>query len=144
MSQCFIGIKKFSFVTSYFYWMAVKGGEINNNSGKRLGILSLLLKTNSQKESLVHSKFIFLIWDIFPWPKSKLVFFLFFLKDFIYLFMRDRERERQRHRQREKQAPCGELGMRPDPKTPGSQPEPKADARPLPSRRPLSTFSWIY
>ena len=31
-----------------------------------------------------------------------------FLKDFIYLFMKDTERERQRHRQREKQAPCRE------------------------------------
>ena len=30
----------------------------------------------------------------------------YFLKDFIYLFMRDTERERQRHRQRGKQAPC--------------------------------------
>ena len=41
-----------------------------------------------------------------------IVLFLLFLKDFIYLFMRDKEREReiererQRHRQREKQAPC--------------------------------------
>ena len=37
--------------------------------------------------------------------------------------------ERQRHRQREKQSlpPDAEL----DPKTPGSQPEPKADAQPL-------------
>ena len=39
--------------------------------------------------------------------------FALFLKDFIYLFMRDtqreRERERQRHRQREKQAPRGDL-----------------------------------
>ena len=35
---------------------------------------------------------------------------------------RERERERQRHRQREKQAPCGEpdVGLDPDPRTPGS------------------------
>ena len=33
----------------------------------------------------------------------------FFLKDFIYLLVRDTEREMQRHRQREKQALCGEL-----------------------------------
>ena len=47
--------------------------------------------------------------------------------------MRDteRQRERQRHRQREKQAPCGELDAGLDPRTPGSRPEPKADAQPL-------------
>ena len=39
--------------------------------------------------------------------------------------MRDTEREKQRHRQREKQAPCGEPDGRLDPRTPGSQPEPK-------------------
>ena len=43
--------------------------------------------------------------------------------------MRDTEREaRQRHRQREKQAPCRELDVGLDPGTPGSRPEPKADA----------------
>ena len=57
---------------------------------------------------------------------SKLV--LFFFLDFIYLFMRDteRERQRQRHRQREKQAPYREPDVGLDPKTPGSQPGPKA------------------
>ena len=48
---------------------------------------------------------------------------------------RERERERdggrQRHRQREKQAPCGEPDVGLNPRTPGSQPEPKADAQPL-------------
>ena len=43
---------------------------------------------------------------------------------FIYLFMVERERERQR----EKQAPCREPDTRLDPGTPGSCPEPKADA----------------
>ena len=58
-----------------------------------------------------------------------------FFKDFIYLFMRDTERERQRHRQRKKQAPCREPDAGLDPRTPGSQPEPKADTQPLsPSR----------
>ena len=52
---------------------------------------------------------------------------LFFFKDFIYLFMRDK----QRHRQREKQAPCGEPDAGLDPRTPGSRPEPEADAPPL-------------
>ena len=50
-------------------------------------------------------------------------------KSFIYLFMR--HRERQRHRQRKKQAPWGEPDARLDPGTPGSHPEPKADAQPL-------------
>ena len=54
---------------------------------------------------------------------------LFFFKDFIYSFMRDTER--QRHRQREKQALCGEPDVGLDPRTLGSQPEPKSDAQPL-------------
>ena len=44
--------------------------------------------------------------------------------------MRDTER-RQRHRQREKQAPCRDPNAGLDPRTPGSRPEPKADAQPL-------------
>ena len=52
-----------------------------------------------------------------------------FCKIFIYLFMRDREK--QRHKQRKKQALCGELNVELDPRTPGSRPEPKADAQPL-------------
>ena len=41
----------------------------------------------------------------------------------------ERERERQRHREREKQAPyrVPEVGL--DSRTPGSHPEPKADAQ---------------
>ena len=41
--------------------------------------------------------------------------------------MRDIQREKQRHRQREKQAPCREPDSGLNPRTPGSQPEPKAD-----------------
>ena len=55
----------------------------------------------------------------------------FFLKEFIYLFMRDRDRERQRHKQREKQDPRREPDAGLDPRTPGSGPEPKADVQPL-------------
>ena len=46
--------------------------------------------------------------------------------------MRQRKRERQRHRQREKQAPCREpnVGLDPDPGTPGSHLRPKAGAKP--------------
>ena len=57
---------------------------------------------------------------------------LIFFKDFIYLFMRDMgggvEREWQRHKQREKQASFKEPNVGLDPGTPGSRPEPKADA----------------
>ena len=42
-----------------------------------------------------------------------------------------RDTERQRHRQREKQAPSREPDVKLDPRTPGSRPEPKADAQPL-------------
>ena len=45
--------------------------------------------------------------------------------------MRDTERERQRHKKREKEAPCREPDARLCPGTPGSCPEPKADAQPL-------------
>ena len=41
-----------------------------------------------------------------------------------------RERERQRHRQREKQPLCREPDVGLDPRTLGSQSEPKADAQP--------------
>ena len=44
-----------------------------------------------------------------------LLFLFCFVKDFIYLFMRDTER--QRHRQREKQTPCGEPNVRLYPRT---------------------------
>ena len=45
--------------------------------------------------------------------------------------MRDTERERQRHRQREMQVLHQESDAELDPRTPGSHPEPKADAQPL-------------
>ena len=44
--------------------------------------------------------------------------------------MRDTER-RQKHRQKDKQSPCREPNVGLDPGTPGSCPEPKADAQPL-------------
>ena len=50
-------------------------------------------------------------------------FFYFYLKDFIYLFMRDTGREAET--QGEKQAPCGEPDAGLDPRIPGSLPEPK-------------------
>ena len=38
---------------------------------------------------------------------------------------RERERKRHRHRHKEKQAPCRELDVGLDPRTPGSRPGPK-------------------
>ena len=59
--------------------------------------------------------------------------FLFFNKDFIYLFVRDTHTEKQRHRQRqkEKQAPHREPEAGPDPGTAGSRLGLKAGAKPL-------------
>ena len=42
-----------------------------------------------------------------------------------------RDRERERGRDTEKQAPCREPDVGLDPGTPGSHPEPKADAQQL-------------
>ena len=57
----------------------------------------------------------------------------FFFKDFIYLFMRDIEREREAETQAEREA--GSMHREPDvgfdPRSPGSHPGPKADAKPL-------------
>ena len=58
---------------------------------------------------------------------------IFFFKDFIYLFDRDRDSQRERkHKQgeweRKKLAHSEEPDVGPDPITPGSRPEPKADA----------------
>ena len=45
------------------------------------------------------------------------------------IYLKVVSRERQRHRQREKQAACREPDTGLDPRTPGSCPEPKADAQ---------------
>ena len=55
-----------------------------------------------------------------------IIFSLF--KKILFIYSWETHRERQRYRQREKQAPCGEPDAGLDPGTPGSQPEPKADA----------------
>ena len=56
-------------------------------------------------------------------------YFILLFKDFIY--SGEKHRERPRHGQREKQAPHGEPNGGLNPRTLGSQPEPKADAQPL-------------
>ena len=57
-----------------------------------------------------------------------------------------RDRERQRHRQREQPAPHREPDVGLDPRTPGSRPEPKAEAQPLShpgiAREPDSVLSF--
>ena len=50
---------------------------------------------------------------------------------FFFLFKKIIYTERGRDRQREKQAPHREPNVELDPRTPGSHPEPKADAQPL-------------
>ena len=47
------------------------------------------------------------------------------------IYSRETQRKRQRHRQREKQTPRRKPNVGLDPRTPGSCPEPKADAQPL-------------
>ena len=59
-----------------------------------------------------------------------------------------RDTGRKRDRQREKQAPSKEPNAGLDPSTPGSNPEPKADAQPLshpgapPQKKNPSYFKW--
>ena len=88
---------------------------------------------------LAHSLFDKTIPSLFLGAKSKSTdpakTCFFFLR--FYLFMRGRER--QRHRRREKQAPCGEPNVGLDPRTLGSQPEPKADAQTLSHPRVLTS-----
>ena len=56
---------------------------------------------------------------------------LIIFKKIFFFYARETESEKQRHRQREKQAPPREPDVGLDPRTLGSQPEPKADAQPL-------------
>ena len=51
-----------------------------------------------------------------------------------------RDTERHRHRQREKQTPLGEPDAGLDPRTLGSQPEPKSDTQPLRTQIPPNFY----
>ena len=77
----------------------------------------------------------FCIWflSFFPSTSVTLKLYLFLKISFIYSWETHTERQRpgQRRRQRQKQAPCGEPDAGLNPRTPGSQPKPKADAQPL-------------
>ena len=54
-----------------------------------------------------------------------------------------KDRERQRHRKREKQTPCREPNVGLGPGTPGSYPEPKADAQLL-SHPGVANIKFLY
>ena len=58
--------------------------------------------------------------------------------------MKDTKRERQRHRQREKQAAYGESDAGLHPRTPGSHPEPKADAQLLSHPGVPKDFKYLF
>ena len=63
-------------------------------------------------------------------PINVCIFLFCFFVLFFRLHSSETHRERQRHRQREKQAPCREPDVGFDPRSPGSQPELKADPQP--------------
>ena len=56
--------------------------------------------------------------------------------------MRDTQRERQRHKQKEKQAPCKEADVGLHPRTPGSRPGLKADAK-APNHPGIPTYFYF-
>ena len=62
---------------------------------------------------------------------SCIMFLVFNFAYTLFIDSRETQRERQRERQREKQASCEEPDAGLDPNTPGSLPEPKADAQTL-------------
>ena len=77
-------------------------------------------------------------------PKPFKIKSCLFVCKILLIYSRETHRERQRHRQREKQAPCEKPDEGLHPRTPGSQPELKADAQPLShpgARRSLNASS---
>ncbi|XP_072594518.1 probable proton-coupled zinc antiporter SLC30A4 isoform X1 [Vulpes vulpes] len=73
-------------------------------------------------------------------PTKRFTFGFHRLDFCLFINERQRERERQRHRQRDTQAPCREPDLGLDPRTLGSQPEPKEDAQPLSHSEVLSAM----
>ena len=57
--------------------------------------------------------------------------FIYFLNFYLFIPERHTHTQRQKYRKREKQAPCRKPHVELDPRTPGSRPEPEADAQPL-------------
>ena len=103
-------------------------------------IHSLLLEIQILKSKHI-CRFLFLQWlQLHPAPTPwsltfqcflSFLFFSFFFFLRFYLFIPERHRERQTYRGKEKQAPCREPDVGLGTRTPGSRPEPKADAQPL-------------
>ena len=60
-----------------------------------------------------------------------LFFKTIFLRLYLFIYLLKTQKERQRHRQREKQNPCRKPDVVLDPRTLGSQPEPKVDTQSL-------------
>ena len=104
------------------------------------------------------SKRLILFLHVLMWGVGKRLIgsgFIFVFSSTIFikkiLFIYSWETHRDTYRQREKQAPCTEPSVGLDPRTPGSLPEPKADAQPLshPGIRAstilnLVTHIWFY
>ena len=67
----------------------------------------------------------------FYWLTANCIFPKLYNNLFYLIYLWEIQREGQRSRQREKQTPCEEPDGGPGPRTPGSQPEPKADTQPL-------------
>ena len=59
------------------------------------------------------------------------LFSIIIILKILFIYSRDTHTHTHSERQREKQAPHGESGVGLEPRTPGSRPEPKADAQPL-------------
>ena len=67
----------------------------------------------------------------------------YFLLKILFIYSGETQREREAEtRQREKKAPCGEPDVGLYPRTPGSHPGPKADAKPL-SHPSVPTFTFL-
>ena len=92
---------------------------------------SCSLSLSSSKRNNFFRKRIFAFWKIMSAFFQLRHFYFFYFLKILYIYSWETQRERQRHRQREKQAPCREPDVELDPGTPGSCPEPKANAQPL-------------
>ena len=70
-------------------------------------------------------------------------FFFFFSVLFFFRSLFIHERHTEAETQRERQAPCGEPDAGLNLRTPGSQPEPKADTQPPRCPKPPGFYLWV-
>ena len=99
-----------------------RGKHTRAHSAHKRGGSFLFSHNSGHRQILIPTRSVY--WEANGHLKMK------FLKKIIFIYSWETQRERQRHRQREKQAPCREPNAGLDPRTPGSWPEPKADAQP--------------